>query len=308
MAVDEIVATAAKVATAAHGITSEAHGCFGRCVHLTIQITYIIAQFADVVSSTVEVASFSPDVQSEKELVTNIHNVWIVAVVLSWLIFVFEIFVITFSVRRWSESSFKKVIAKLFLAHTIVAIMIEDIMTTMASLTLLLSGLIPAHQFQNLTNQISVAATLIAIAFQYIWFFVRSCAYLMFRKKDVCCDKGCCGYFATSMLTTTALALAAIKSVFCFPILKSYLKFVPLLPLPPDSVLTAVNVTKSTYTVGDAIYSVSIYPLFVVQVTNVLWIVLLVARCTICKCLRRLTWSTGSSWSIVYVNCRDLHV
>ena len=288
MAVDEIVATAAKVATAAHGITSEVHGCFGRCVHLTIQITYIIAQFADVVSSTVEVASFSPDVQSEKELVTNIHNVWIVAVVLSWLIFVFEIFVITFSVRRWSENSSNKVIGKLFLAHTIVAIMIEDIMTTMASLALLLSGLIPAHQFQNLTNKISVAATLIAIAFQYIWFFVRSCAYLMFRKKDVCCAKGCCGYFATSMLTSTALALAAVKSLFCFPILKSYLQFVLYVPLPPDSVLTAVNATNSTYTVGDAIDSVSIYPpLFAFQVTIVLWIVLLLARCTICKCLRR---------------------
>ena len=296
MAVDEIVATAAKVATAAHGITSEVHGCFGRCVHLRIQITYIIAQFADVVSSTVEVASFSPDVQSEKELVTNIHNVWIVAVVLSWLIFVFEIFVITFSVRRWSESSSKKVIAKLFLAHTIVAIMIEDIMTTMASLTLLLSGLIPAHQFQNLTNQISVAATLIAIAFQYVWFFVRSCAYFLFRKKDVCCDKGCCGYFATSMLTTTALAIAAIKSLYCFPILKRYLQFVLYVPLPPDSVLTAVNATNSTYTVGDAIDSVSIYPpFFAFQVTIVLWIVLLLARCTICKCLRRLTRSTGSS-------------
>ena len=109
----------------------------------------------------------------------------------------------------------------------------------------------------------------------------------MFRKKDVCCAKGCCGYFATSMLTTTALALAAIKSVFCFPILKSYLQFVPLLPLPPDSVLTAVYATNSTYTVGDAIDSVSIFSIFVVQVTIELWIALLVARCIICKCLRR---------------------
>ena len=114
----------------------------------------------------------------------------------------------------------------------------------------------------------------------------REATYLQFRYfrgrrkrgKEKEAESTCLDYIYVDLNCTY---LAAIKSLFCFPILKSYLIFILYVPLPQTTT------TNSTYTVGDAIDSVSIYPVFAVQVTIVLWIVMLVARCTICKCLRR---------------------
>ena len=89
---------------------------------------------------------------------------YILGVALSWLIFIYDIFVIIFSVSSNSQS---QTIAKLFAAHSVAAILIEEIMTTLACFVIVMVGVLPFSQLYNVPTLVSASTTSVATLFQH---------------------------------------------------------------------------------------------------------------------------------------------
>ena len=181
MATEETFSAAANVPGAAHTVTSPAHKCCGQRGQNAIHIIFATILFIGVVTDTVEVIKFSPVRKADEDVVQVMRIIWTVGVALSWLIFIYDIFVIIFSVRSNNQS---KTIAKLFVAHTVVVILIEEIMTTLASFVLVMVGVLPISQLYNVPTLVSASTTSVATLFQHPWFCYKAVILVICKKKS----------------------------------------------------------------------------------------------------------------------------